>query len=421
MSGKSSKNDNRTSIDLVSHEESTSYFYNQTNKETNNIPVISRNVINGPINIINGNENSKTELNINNTDEKNNKWHLKHPWIFAIVTGSIAAFLGGLALLLPNIIDNKSENTITYQENTNSEIPINTSQTVISGEVSKSISTEDTESTDIDGLNPGPDILYPIDAFVINKQKVGEWYYFIYKTDLTEKFLMPVLYRSKDMDVAERVSPRSCDKFIVNNNSIYYVDFPYIGDWHGELYVCRPDGKNERLIKDEIHYFDIVNDYIYFTYSFDTTGPGIEAHAMHRINLDGSNPIIVAYEYDLPKYGYCHFNYRVIDEWVYCYSKDWKNGEWIDKIPQFRIKMVENATGLEPIEFLIDIDEEWVYYITNRLIKAKTDGSELIVLDDIEDVNYFITKIDDDWIYYRKLNDMYKIKKDGSSKTLIKE
>ena len=413
MSGKSSKNDNRTSIDLVSHEESTSYFRNQTNKETNNIPVISGNVINGPINIVNGNENSKTELNINNTDEKNNKWNSKHPWFFTIVTGSIAAILGGLVLLILNSHDNN-----TSQENTYSEISINESSISSSDEGSNSISTV---NTNVDGLNPGPDILYPIEAFVTDKQKVGEWYYFIYKTDLTQNYLMPVLYRSKDMEVAERVSPRSCDKFIVNNNSIYYVDFPYLGDWHGELYVCRPDGKNERLIKDEIHYFDIVNDYIYFTYSIDTTGPGIEAHAMHRINLDGSNPIVVAYEYDLPKYGYCHFNYRVIDEWVYCYSKDWKNGEWIDKIPQFRIKMVENATGLEPIEFLIDIDEEWVYYITNRLIKAKTDGSELIVLDDIEDVNYFITKIDDDWIYYHKLNDMYKIKKDGSSKTLIKE
>lgn len=413
MSGKSSKNDNKTSIDLVSHEESTSYFHNQTNNETNNIPVISGNVINGPINIVNGNENSKTELNINNTDEKNNKWNSKHPWFFTIVTGSIAAILGGLGLLILNSHDNN-----TSQENTYSEISINESSISSSDEGSNSISTV---NTNVDGLNPGPDILYPIEAFVTDKQKVGEWYYFIYKTDLTQNYLMPVLYRSKDMEIAERVSPRSCDKFIVNNNSIYYVDFPYIGDWHGELYVCRPDGKNERLIKNEIHYFDIVNDYIYFTYSIDTTGPGIEAHAMHRINLDGSNPIIVAYEYDLPKYGYCHFNYRVIDEWVYCYSKDWKNGEWIDKIPQFRIKMVENATGLEPIEFLIDIDEEWVYYITNRLIKAKTDGSELIVLDDIEDVNYFITKIDDDWIYYHKLNDMYKIKKDGSSKTLIKE
>lgn len=319
-----------------------------------------------------------------------------------------------------SINNSKIETTSTLD--THATPIITSSNTIATTSVTTVSTTEKIKTSDSsDDLNPGPDILYPIDIFVSDVQKVGDWYYFIYNTDLTDKILMPVLYKSQyeDLRVAERVSPRSCDKYYVSNDCVFYTDYTYINNMHGELYVSRPDGKNERLLQDEIFYFELIDDYIYYSFDFDTVGVGIDGHAIHRMNLDGSNKIIVAYETKISKYGICHHGYRVVGEWVYCRERDIENGEWIYSEDKYRIKMGEPATGLEKVEFLVDIDDEWIYYVTNRLIKAKPDGSEIIELDDMCDFDYSIYDIDSEWIYYYKHGEQYKIKKDGTSKTLI--
>ena len=87
----------------------------------------------------------------------------------------------------------------------------------------------------------------------------------------------------------------------------------------------------------------------------------------------------------------------------------------------YKIELGNPADGLEKVVLLEDTDAEWIYYTTNRLIKAKPDGSEQVVLDDIDDFWYSINKIENGWIYYQKGNDLYKIDIDGNHKEKIEK
>lgn len=80
------------------------------------------------------------------------------------------------------------------------------------------------------------------------------------------------------------------------------------------------------------------------------------------------------------------------------------------------------ANGLERIELLSetnDTEDVCIYYVTNRLIKAKKDGSSLIELDEKDSHSYEIKRSDSNWIYYTKAGISYKIRKDGTGKEKI--
>ncbi|GHU90642.1 hypothetical protein FACS1894202_10770 [Clostridia bacterium] len=116
------------------------------------------------------------------------------------------------------------------------------------------------------------------------------------------------------------------------------------------------------------------------------------------------------------------FAFTIKDGWVY--------GE------NCRIKLGEPATGLEQIEFLPPSDvpdtikndedykcytnpansDKWIYYTTNRLLKIRANGGEIIELDGPDDYWCEINKVDGDWIYYRKSEMSYRIKTDGTEK-----
>ena len=67
-----------------------------------------------------------------------------------------------------------------------------------------------------------------------------------------------------------------------------------------------------KILDTELYDFQIVDDkYIYYVYCFDTTGVGIEGHALHRMNLDGSNEIIAAYEVSSDILKCSHFDYKI--------------------------------------------------------------------------------------------------------------
>lgn len=68
----------------------------------------------------------------------------------------------------------------------------------------------------------------------------------------------------------------------------------------------------------------------------------------------------------------------------------------------YKIQIQTPADGLEKVVLLENTDEDWIYYTSNRLIKAKPDGSKQIVLDDIDDFWYQINKIENGKIYYQK-------------------
>ena len=172
--------------------------------------------------------------------------------------------------------------------------------------------------------------------------------------------------------------------------------------------MARPDGKNQRLLDTELYDFQIVDDkYIYYVYCFDTTGVGIDGHALHRMNLDGSNEIIAAYEVSSDILKSSHFDYKIKNGWIY-YNN-------------FKMELGNPACGLEKIVMNDIGDNEWIYYITNQLIKAKKDGSQRMILDEKDTYDYEIEKIDGNYIYYRKHGIRYRIDTDGKNKELLEE
>lgn len=273
--------------------------------------------------------------------------------------------------------------------------------------------TEETQSVenklviDVDGEK-----IYPADSEIEDERQVGDWVYFRYQVKETinnYELIYPVLFRYRDDElVAEQVNDMACYHFDVVGDYVYYMDSTTGGMDHGVLYVMRPDGQEKRKLVDELHDFQIVEDqYIYFTYRHDTVGVGLEGHALHRMNLDGSNIMIAAYEVSGADFGISHFNYKVVDGWIDCGT--------------FKIELGESADGFEKVVFNDIGDNDWVYYVTNRLMKARRDGSEAVELDGVDDFWYDIEKVEDDWIYYIKGVEKYKIRTDGSGKEAIKQ
>jgi len=87
-----------------------------------------------------------------------------------------------------------------------------------------------------------------------------------------------------------------------------------------------------------------------------------------------------------------------------------------------RIKLGEPADGSEEVQVIAplysDNDDGWLYYSTNKLYKARPNGSEQTVLAGDEDFWIYISKVDGEWIYYHYewSPTYYKIRKDGSEK-----
>jgi len=294
-------------------------------------------------------------------------------------------------------IDNHIENNgVIYQDNifNNDSGNTNVYQTI-----------EDEISIEIDGS-----FVYPISIDIIEEWKINKWVYFRYmleerNDDYTLAY--PVLFRYQVGEhIAKRVNQNACYRFEIVGDCVYYLNSQEEFQDHGELYVSRLDGKNEKLLEEELYDFQIVDErYIYYTYCYDTIGVGLENHAMHRMNLDGSEIMIVAYEVLGLDIGTSHFNYKVEDGWIDC--------------GDFKMAIGEPANGLEKIVFKENWDNGWVYYTTNRLLKARKDGSDIVELDGVEDYYYCIEKIEDDWIYYVKGIERYKIRTDGSGKEFL--
>lgn len=258
---------------------------------------------------------------------------------------------------------------------------------------------------DIDGNK-----IYPADSDIEDKQKAGDWIYFRYMLKETyhdHEVSYPVLFRYREEELAaERVNGSACYSVDVVGDDVYYLDSTLAGKEHGVLYVIRADGDEKKILADELFDFQIVDgQYIYYTYSYDTVGVGLEGHALHRMNLDGSGKMIAAYEVSGADFGTSHFDYKVADGWADCGT--------------FKMELGEPADGFEKIVFNEIGDNDWVYYVTNRLMKARRDGSERMELDGEDDYHYAIEKVEDDWIYYIKGGERYKIRTDGSGKEAV--
>ena len=237
---------------------------------------------------------------------------------------------------------------------------------------------------------------------------VNGWVYFLYPLEESGFENAYTLYRRReDGTELTQLSNRS-DEYTVLNDCVYYTSYTYMHD-HGELRVIKPDAEPLYLAY-ELYSYQIIEPYIYYIHSYDTIGVGIEGHALQRINLDGSNHMIVAYETAGPGIGGGHWGFRVEGEYAY--------------LNNIRIRMSEPADGTEVVEVIGPVgqeyDDEWIYYTTNCLIKARADGSEQIILDGDETTWLEISSMDDEWIYYGDVGQgNYKIRRDGSGKQKI--
>ena len=252
--------------------------------------------------------------------------------------------------------------------------------------------------------------IYPVSTEMKDEWEAGDWVFFRYmmeEADANYEAVYPVLFRyRKGEHIAERVNQSACYSFDIVGDYLYYLDSVIAFQDHGVLYVSKLDGTDERILEEELHDFQIVDgQYIYYTYRHDTIGVGLEGHALHRMNLDGSDKMIVAYEVSGIDMGVSHFDYKVDDGWVDCDT--------------FKMKVGEPADGYEEIVFKDIGDNDWVYYVTNRLMKARKDGSERVELDGVDDYYYEIERIEDDWIYYIKGGEKFKIRTDGSGKEAV--
>ena len=283
--------------------------------------------------------------------------------------------------------------------------------TNLSGENEKDAEIKQSEEKEL-VMDINGEKIYPISVDMIDEQKVDGWVYFRYI--LTETYndytvTYPALFRyQEDVCKVERVNDRACYLFEIVGDRVYYLDSSISYQDHGELYVSKVDGEDKRILEDELFGFQIVDEqYIYYTYRYDTVGVGLEGHALYRMNLDGSERMIAAYEVSGTDMNTSHFDYKVEDGWVDCGT--------------FKMELGEPADGYEKIVFKDIGDNDWIYYVTNRLIKARKDGSEIMELDGVDDYYYEIEKIEDDWIYYIKGGEKYKIQTDGSGKEAIAE
>ena len=271
--------------------------------------------------------------------------------------------------------------------------------------VYRMIMGDDAEGELIDDNN---EVIYPVSENIIKEEVANGYTFFTYET--SEKvgdtiITYPVLYKWKNNESAERVSEYACPHFEVVNNSVIYLNASIVDFSHGRLYIS--DGENERMLEEEVYDFTIDGEYIYYSYCFDTTGVGLDGHALHRMDLDGNDIVAVAYELSGPDLKGSHFDVVVKDGWAI--------------YENYKIDIEHPADGLEKVVLLESIDDEWIYYTSNRLIKARPDGSELVILDEKDDFWYEIDAIDDNWIYYQKGNDSYKIDIDGNNKTKIEK
>jgi len=343
-------------------------------------------------------------------------------------------------------INNASEESITLEPHIISET--RTDKTIEESVMSGIFSTQEDQPATTDQILPKlfsghwkpPQAPLTIPVLRQKVQVVGDWIYFlypiteIYDENTGDTWTYTALYRFIDNDAdVMLVSEGKCDDYQIAADSVYYVCHN-MANYGGELCVSRTDGLAQEILEDWIDKFLIVNEYIYYTYSYDTIGVGTEGYALHRMDLNGGNKIVVAYE--VHGIGLKYFDSGN------GYRNDFDtDGEYVYG-DNYKMKLGAPANGTETLIITGDLtdgyDDEWIYYTTTMLMKCKYDGSQQYILDagidtdgdEISDSFFYIEKIDSEWIYYydqmHRVDEIYdsgyrRISKDGLIKEKINE
>ena len=232
----------------------------------------------------------------------------------------------------------------------------------------------------------------------------GDWIFYSYdglwkmKKDGTKKTLI------SDMTYARYLN--------VVGKWIYYVN-----SIDNKIYKITTNGKDKTKLADErVGYMKVVKDWIYFQcVTFDTSGTGYSSDGpLYRMKIDGTNKVEMTN----------HSGSFVVqgDYIYYIKSENSSTGTMV------RMK----TDGSEETEISTDrimnfnVSDGWIYYGSydedGRLCRIKVDGTDKQYLGEgtfISDIHFV-----EDWIYYTEtlkynFGLLYKMKKDGSSKTQL--
>ena len=116
-------------------------------------------------------------------------------------------------------------------------------------------------------LNNQNEVIYPIGVDILNERKVGDFTFFRYNTTEMmgdDVITYPALYKWKEGKLAERISEGACPHFEVVKNSVIYLNSTLVDSSHGQLYVARPDGINERVMEEELYDFQLMMNIFIF-------------------------------------------------------------------------------------------------------------------------------------------------------------
>jgi len=248
-------------------------------------------------------------------------------------------------------------------------------------------------------------------------------------------------------------------KELKSNRTHYEIKDDYVY-YTNNAGLCRFGyGGTETVLAQNVHNFLIYDEYIYLSMPAPASRkPSYYGYcSLYRINEDGSNLICISEEFSFNGY-YFSDAVRIIDGGIYLFNRyinydlinknisvtranldgtdrapaaykifnhlftDFKDGSVYGE--NFSMEARVQADGSETVTILsLDgwdfVDDEWVYYTTNRLFKMKKDESERIELDGVAKEKCYIVRLDGEWVYYRMDEIFYKIRKDGTGKRVM--
>lgn len=233
------------------------------------------------------------------------------------------------------------------------------------------------------------------------------WIYFSYVYDNT-------LYKVNCDGTGLCKLSDNANQVIVSKGWIYYTSMS--DSDNTSLYKMDTDGNNKTKLSDNnVYNINIIGDYVYYIRFSDENNDRI----LRRIKVDGTE------EKAIDNSG-IYFFYS-LGQWIYCQSYEEKN---------FKLKLegTEKQSVYMPLEEVrgntsgnkvnygrMAKSEDWIYYgapNSDEFYKMKTDGSSKTLLNKDNPASINILG---DWIYYNNQNDLglYKMKLDGTGKTKI--
>lgn len=239
----------------------------------------------------------------------------------------------------------------------------------------------------------------------------GEWIYYSNWNDKGS------IYRKKiDDSITQKLNDVDSDYLNVCDGWIYYLQS---GEEEEVLFKMKIDGSCQQEIFrstggdyiDDLSYWD---GFLYFCLSNEND----DIMSLYRIGKDGTNEQMLLQKRWIS-------NVIVLNDWVYYIANEsfppcpYTEANATDWLYRMRTDGSCNELLFDKNTDYFIVDENWIYSDTfnTGFCKMKKDGSELeCIRDDLNVMNMNIYK---DWIYFDEYEGIWRMKKDGTDKTLI--